>query len=59
MIRAVEGPLASVRGARPEDAVYKGAAAALRDVWIELRTAMRGVLEQTTIADVVARARRD
>ena len=48
VIRAVEGPLASVRGARPEDVSYTGAATALRDVWIELRTAMRGVLETTT-----------
>jgi Rrf2 family protein len=56
VIRAVEGPIASVRGARPEDTSYVGVAAALRDVWIELRTAMRGVLEQTTIADLVARS---
>ena len=56
VIRAVEGPIASVRGARPEDATYEGPAVALRDVWIELRAAMRGVLEQTTIADLVARA---
>ncbi len=57
VIRAVEGPIASVRGQRPEDALYSGNAAALRDVWIELRAAMRGVLEQTTLADIVARSR--
>jgi Rrf2 family protein len=56
VIRAVEGPIASVRGTRPEDVSYTGAATALRDVWIELRTAMRGVLETTTIADLVARS---
>src|SRR5690349_1045196 len=56
VIRAVEGPIASVRGTRPEDVSYTGAATALRDVWIELRTAMRGVLEQTTIADLVTRS---
>ena len=56
VIRAVEGPIASVRGGRPEDAVYRGPATALRDVWIELRTEMRGVLERTTLADLVARA---
>jgi len=56
VIRAVEGPIASVRGTRPEDVSYTGRATALRDVWIELRTAMRGVLEQTTIADLVARS---
>src|SRR5262249_27419879 len=56
VIRAVEGPIASVRGSRPEDVSYTGSAAALQEVWIELRTAMRGVLETTTIADVVARS---
>lgn len=56
VIRAVEGPIASVRGGRPEDAAYQGPATALRNVWIELRTAMRGVLEETTLADLVARA---
>jgi DNA-binding IscR family transcriptional regulator len=56
VIRAVEGPIASVRGGRPEDAAYKGPAVALREVWIELRSAMRGVLEGTTIADLVARS---
>ena len=38
---------------------YTGAAAGLRDVWIELRTSMRGVLEQTSLADLVARAETD
>ena len=56
VIRAVEGPIASVRGTRPEDVSYTGRATALRDVWIELRTAMRGVLEETTIADLAARS---
>jgi Rrf2 family protein len=56
VIRAVEGPIATVRGSRPEDASYTGAAAGLRDVWIELRTSMRGVLEQTTLADLISRA---
>jgi Rrf2 family protein len=56
VIRAVEGPIASVRGARPEEVSYIGTATALRDVWIELRTAMRGVLERTTIADLVSRS---
>jgi DNA-binding IscR family transcriptional regulator len=35
---------------------YTGAAAGLRDVWIELRTSMRGVLEETSLADLVERA---
>jgi Rrf2 family protein len=53
VIRAVEGPLASVRGVRPDDLEYAGAAAALRDTWLELRAAMRGVLEETSLADLV------
>jgi Rrf2 family protein len=56
VIRAVEGPIATVRGSRPEDVEYTGAATALRDVWIELRTSMRGVLEETSLADLVARS---
>ncbi|HXH87955.1 MAG TPA: Rrf2 family transcriptional regulator [Gaiellaceae bacterium] len=56
VIRAVEGPIATVRGARPEEVDYTGAATALREVWIELRTSMRGVLETTTLADLVARS---
>ena len=56
MIRAVEGPIATVRGARPEDVEYVGAAAGLQPVWLDLRSAMRDVLEQTTLADIVARS---
>ena len=55
VIRAVEGPIATVRGARPEEVEYVGAATALREVWIELRTRMRSVLETTTLADLVRR----
>ncbi|NUT56559.1 MAG: Rrf2 family transcriptional regulator [Thermoleophilia bacterium] len=55
VIRAVEGPIATVRGARPEDVSYSGPAVALRDVWIELRASMRGVLEETSLADLVGR----
>jgi len=56
VIRAVEGPIATVRGAKPEDVAYTGAATALREVWIDLRTSMRGVLETTTLADLVDRS---
>lgn len=54
VIRAVEGPLAAVRGAPPEDTRYAGPAAPLTDVWVALRASMRIVLEATTVADVVA-----
>jgi Rrf2 family protein len=56
VIRAVEGPIATVRGSRPEDVAYTGSATALREVWIELRASMRGVLETTTLADLVERS---
>jgi Rrf2 family protein len=56
VIRAVEGPIATVRGARPEEVEYVGAAAGLQPVWLDLRSAMREVLEQTTLADIVARS---
>jgi Rrf2 family protein len=56
VIRAVEGPIASVRGERPDGLAYAGPAVALKGTWLELRTAMRSVLEGTTLADLVARA---
>ncbi len=56
VIRAVEGPLATVRGSRPEDVEYRGAAAALQPLWLDLRSAMRDVLERTTLAQLVARS---
>src|SRR5216117_1991686 len=34
VMRATDGPLASVRGQRPEDVDYTGAAAQLQRVWI-------------------------
>ena len=52
VIRAVEGPLANVRGYPPEDLEYHGSAARLRDVWVALRASVRSVLEQVTLADV-------
>jgi Rrf2 family protein len=56
VIRAVEGPLASVRGGPPEDATYEGASAALLRVWIAVRANLRGVLEHVTVADVASGA---
>jgi Rrf2 family protein len=58
IIRELEGPIATVRGVRPDELEYDGAAAGLRDVWLELRARMRGVLEQTTLADIAGAARR-
>lgn len=57
VIRAVEGPIATVRGSRPEDVAYTGAATGLQEIWIELRTSIRGVLEETSLSDLVERSR--
>lgn len=52
VIRAVEGPLADVRGMPLEDLDYSGPAQALREVWVATRASLRMVLEAVTIADV-------
>ena len=54
VIRAVEGPLANVRGVRPEELAYEGAANPLREVFVALRANVRAVLEEVTLADVAA-----
>jgi Rrf2 family protein len=54
VIRAVEGPLASVRGETPEELRYQGSAEPLARVWIALRANIRDVLERVTLADIVA-----
>ena len=56
VIRELEGPIATVRGARPDELEYVGPATRLRDIWLELRSQMRGVLEQTTLADLVSKS---
>jgi Rrf2 family protein len=54
VIRAVDGPLANVRGVRSEQVEYEGSAAPLRDVWVAVRASLRGVLENVTLADLAA-----
>ena len=54
MIRAIDGPLAGVSGARPETLDFTGVAEPMRDVWIAVRASLRGVLEGVTLADIVA-----
>ncbi len=64
VIRAVDGPLLSVYGVRPESVSYNESAAVLQTVWVAARSSLRSVLEAVTIAaladgtlpdDVVAR----
>jgi Rrf2 family protein len=54
VIRAVDGPLVGVRGQRPEEVEYTGAASCLQQVWIALRANLRAVLERVSVADVAA-----
>jgi len=52
VVRAVEGPIANVRGVGPETVEYVGSAERLREVWIAVRANLRAVLEHVTIADL-------
>jgi Rrf2 family protein len=52
VIRAVDGPLANVRGVRSDQLLYEGSAEGLRDVWVAVRASLRAVLERVTLADV-------
>jgi Rrf2 family protein len=54
LIRALEGPIANVRGHAPEETTYHGPAEHLQNVWVALRANLRAVLEAVTLADVVA-----
>ncbi|GAA1372726.1 Rrf2 family transcriptional regulator [Luteococcus sanguinis] len=53
VIRAVDGPLAEVRGERPQAMTYDGAATHLRTVWVAVRSSVRSVLDGTSLADVL------
>jgi Rrf2 family protein len=53
VLRAVDGPLAEVRGLRPEEAMYTGTAAHLQQLWVAVRAAVRNVLDEVSLADVV------
>jgi Rrf2 family protein len=53
VIRVTDGPLALVRGQRPESHAYDGPARHLQDVWVAVRASLRSILELTTVAQVV------
>ena len=54
VMRVEQGFLADVHGQRPEDVDYPGPAHALGIVWVAARASYRRVLEEVTLADVVA-----
>lgn len=49
VIRAVDGPLVSVYGMRPEAVTYNESAKVLQHVWIAARSSLRDVFERVTI----------
>ena len=53
VFRCMEGPLAEVRGERPEHTAYDGSAQHLQDVWVAVRAGLREVLEATTLDHIV------
>jgi Rrf2 family protein len=53
VLRAVDGPLAEVRGRRPEETSYEGTAEHLQQLWVAVRAAVRNVLDEVTLDDVV------
>ena len=54
IVRAVEGPLATVRGQGPESLEYRGEAEPLQKVWIAVRANLRAIMDEVTLADVVS-----
>jgi len=56
IIRSIDGPLLGVRGERPENLGYVGAAEPLQTVWIALRANERAILEEVTLAHLVTGA---
>jgi Rrf2 family protein len=54
IVRAVEGPLATVRGQGPESLEFVGASTPLQKVWIAVRANLRAVMDRVTLADIVS-----
>lgn len=54
ILRAVDGPLAGVRGLRPEETRYDGAAENLPRLWVAVRAAVRDVVDEVSLADLVS-----
>jgi len=52
IFRAVDGPLAEVRGRRPQDTTYDGVAKHLPVLWVAVRASLRQVLDGTSLADL-------
>ncbi|MBB5871639.1 Rrf2 family protein [Allocatelliglobosispora scoriae] len=53
ILRAVDGPLAGVRGHRPEQTAYTGTAEHLPTLWVAVRAAVRGVVDEVSLDQLV------
>jgi Rrf2 family protein len=56
IIRAVDGPMATVQGVQPHDVAYAGTAEILQPLWVAVRASLRAVLENVHLADLAAGA---
>jgi DNA-binding IscR family transcriptional regulator len=54
VLRAVDGPLAGVRGHRPEQTSYSGTAEHLPTLWVAVRAAIRNVVDEVSLADMLS-----
>ena len=54
VFRAVDGPLAEVRGLRPHETRYEGVAEHLPTVWVAVRVSLRNVLDDTSLAALLS-----
>jgi Rrf2 family protein len=54
VIRAVEGPLAAVRGIRPHQLAADGVPEPFVSLWVATRVALRSVLDRVSVADLAA-----
>ena len=54
VIRAVDGPLASVRGVRPHELADAGEREPFVSLWVAVRASLRSVLEHVTLADLAS-----
>lgn len=54
VLRAAEGPLAGVRGMRPEETRYEGTAVHLPELWVAVRSAVRSVVDEVTLTQLAS-----
>jgi len=54
IFRAVDGPLAEVRGLRPHETSYEGVAQHLPEVWVAVRAGLRRVLDGTSLDQLLS-----